>query len=64
MGSLPVLKPREVVALLMVLGFSKVRQRGRINSFVTLMVGLQQWHFMLDVMCHRLCFDKLQKILG
>ena len=28
MGSLPVLKPREVAALLMRLGFEEVRQRG------------------------------------
>lgn len=33
MGSLPVLKPREVVALLMALGFSEVRQRGSHKQF-------------------------------
>ncbi|SJM95198.1 YcfA family protein [Crenothrix polyspora] len=33
MGSLPVLKPREVVALLVVLGFSEIRQRGSHKQF-------------------------------
>ncbi len=28
MGNLPILKPREIVALLEILGFSEVRQRG------------------------------------
>lgn len=33
MGSLPTLKPREVVALLQGLGFSEVRQRGSHKQF-------------------------------
>jgi predicted RNA binding protein YcfA (HicA-like mRNA interferase family) len=33
MGNLPVLKPREVVALLVRLGFSEVRQRGSHKQF-------------------------------
>ncbi len=33
MGNLPILKPREVVALLEVLGFSEVRQRGSHKQF-------------------------------
>ena len=33
MGSVPVLKPREVVALLKGLGFSEVRQRGSHKQF-------------------------------
>ena len=33
MGSVPVLKPREVVALLEGLGFSEVRQRGSHKQF-------------------------------
>ena len=33
MGSVPVLKPREVVALLEVLGFVEVRQRGSHKQF-------------------------------
>lgn len=33
MGRLPVLKPREVVALLEVLGFSELRQRGSHKQF-------------------------------
>ena len=33
MGHLPVLKPREVVALLEVLGFSELRQRGSHKQF-------------------------------
>jgi predicted RNA binding protein YcfA (HicA-like mRNA interferase family) len=33
MGSLPVLKPREVVALLTALGFVEVRQRGSHKQF-------------------------------
>ncbi|WP_394753239.1 type II toxin-antitoxin system HicA family toxin [Crenothrix sp.] len=33
MGGLPVLKPREVVALLEILGFSEVRQRGSHKQF-------------------------------
>lgn len=33
MGHLPVLKPREVVALLEALGFSEIRQRGSHKQF-------------------------------
>ena len=33
MGSLPVLKPRQVVALLEALGFTEVRQRGSHKQF-------------------------------
>ncbi|MFI3223096.1 MAG: type II toxin-antitoxin system HicA family toxin [Methylococcaceae bacterium] len=33
MGHLPVLKPREVIALLEVLGFSEIRQRGSHKQF-------------------------------
>lgn len=33
MGSIPVLKPREVIALLKRLGFSEVRQRGSHKQF-------------------------------
>jgi predicted RNA binding protein YcfA (HicA-like mRNA interferase family) len=33
MGSLPVLKPRQVVALLEAHGFAKVRQRGSHKQF-------------------------------
>ena len=33
MGHLPILKPREVVALLEALGFSEVRQRGSHKQF-------------------------------
>jgi predicted RNA binding protein YcfA (HicA-like mRNA interferase family) len=33
MGNLPILKPREVVALLEILGFSEVRQRGSHKQF-------------------------------
>jgi predicted RNA binding protein YcfA (HicA-like mRNA interferase family) len=33
MGSLPVLKPRQVVALLDALGFAEVRQRGSHKQF-------------------------------
>lgn len=33
MGSVPVLKPREVVALLEILGFTEIRQRGSHKQF-------------------------------
>jgi predicted RNA binding protein YcfA (HicA-like mRNA interferase family) len=33
MGSIPVLKPREVVALLEILGFTEIRQRGSHKQF-------------------------------
>lgn len=33
MGHLPIIKPREVIALLEELGFSEVRQRGSLNQF-------------------------------
>ena len=33
MGSLPVLKPRQVIALLEALGFTEVRQRGSHEQF-------------------------------
>lgn len=33
MGTLPTLKPREVVALLEILGFAEVRQRGSHKQF-------------------------------
>ena len=33
MGSVPILKPGEVVAILVNLGFSEVRQRGSHNQF-------------------------------
>jgi len=33
MGSIPVLKPREVIALLQALGFVEVRQRGSHKQF-------------------------------
>lgn len=33
MGYLPILKPREVIALLEVLGFAEVRQRGSHKQF-------------------------------
>lgn len=33
MGNIPVLKPREVVALLEILGFTEVRQRGSHKQF-------------------------------
>jgi predicted RNA binding protein YcfA (HicA-like mRNA interferase family) len=33
MGSIPVLKPREVVAILSILGFVEVRQRGSHKQF-------------------------------
>lgn len=33
MGNLPILKPREVVTLLEILGFSEVRQRGSHKQF-------------------------------
>ena len=33
MGNLPVLKPREIVALLAALGFSEIRQRGSHKQF-------------------------------
>jgi predicted RNA binding protein YcfA (HicA-like mRNA interferase family) len=33
MGNIPILKPREVVALLEALGFSEVRQRGSHKQF-------------------------------
>ncbi|MCC8988215.1 MAG: type II toxin-antitoxin system HicA family toxin [Candidatus Contendobacter sp.] len=33
MGNLPILKPREVVALLEALGFAEVRQRGSHKQF-------------------------------
>jgi predicted RNA binding protein YcfA (HicA-like mRNA interferase family) len=33
MGNLPVLKPREIVALLEALGFSEIRQRGSHKQF-------------------------------
>ncbi len=33
MGNLPVLKPREVVALLEILGFTEARQRGSHKQF-------------------------------
>ncbi|MGZ8193626.1 MAG: type II toxin-antitoxin system HicA family toxin [Methylobacter sp.] len=64
MGHLPVLKPREVVALLEALGFNELRQRGSHKQFHHPDGRLQQSHFTLDVMCHRFCFGKLPKILG
>ena len=33
MGNIPVLKPREIVALLEVLGFTEIRQRGSHKQF-------------------------------
>ncbi len=33
MGNLPILKPREIVALLAALGFSEIRQRGSHKQF-------------------------------
>lgn len=33
MGSFPILKPREIIALLEILGFSEVRQRGSHKQF-------------------------------
>jgi len=33
MGNLPILKPREIVALLTALGFSEIRQRGSHKQF-------------------------------
>ena len=33
MGNVPVLKPREVVALLEILGFTEIRQRGSHKQF-------------------------------
>ncbi|WP_081917981.1 type II toxin-antitoxin system HicA family toxin [Methylobacter sp. BBA5.1] len=33
MGNVPVLKPREVVALLEILGFTQIRQRGSHKQF-------------------------------
>ena len=33
MGNIPVLKPREVVALLEILGFAEIRQRGSHKQF-------------------------------
>ena len=33
MGNIPVLKPREVVALLEILGFTEIRQRGSHKQF-------------------------------
>ncbi|MCK9638092.1 MAG: type II toxin-antitoxin system HicA family toxin [Methylobacter tundripaludum] len=33
MGNIPVLKPREIVALLEILGFTEIRQRGSHKQF-------------------------------
>src|SRR5687767_11273869 len=46
-GAVPVLKPREVVALLEKLGFVQVRQRGCTGSIATRTVEERQSHFML-----------------
>jgi hypothetical protein len=49
MGYLPILKPREVVALLEALGLANFDNEVHISSFATLMTGVQQCRFMLDV---------------
>jgi hypothetical protein len=64
MGNIPILKPREVVALLEALGLAKFGSGARTNSFATLMGDSQPFHFMLDVMCRQFCFAKSQKILA
>jgi len=44
-GSVPVLKPREVVALLEGLGFIEARQRDRTSSFDMLTAEARPFHF-------------------
>ena len=43
MGHLPILKPREVIALLEALGFLKSDNAAHISSFVVLMVARVGW---------------------
>lgn len=45
MGKYPVLKPKEVVAILEKLGFMEVRQRGSTNNFAIQMGDVQQYRF-------------------
>ncbi len=63
MGHLPILKSREVVALLEALGFTELRQRGSPSSSATLMVDVQQCHFMQGVTYRQSYLNKSQKIL-
>jgi len=45
MGKYPVLKPKDVVAILERLGFIEVRQRGSHKQFRHQMGDAQQYHF-------------------
>lgn len=63
MGHLPILKPREVIALLEALGFSEVRQRGSHKQFRHLDGRCTTVPFSMRVVTYRLfCFGKLQKM--
>jgi hypothetical protein len=65
MGHLPVLKPREIVALLVKRwDLANFGSGVRTNRFATLMVDAQQCRFMQAMIYHRFYFGKLQKILG
>ena len=63
MGNIPVLKPREVVALLEMLGFTEIRQRGSHKLFVILTVDAQQYRSMQEVIFRQFYFVKSLKIL-
>ena len=64
MGTIPVLKPREVVTILESLGFIVVRHAALIANTVTKMVAPQPFHFMLAGTSHRFFSVKSHRILG
>jgi hypothetical protein len=64
-GSLPVLKPREVAALLERLGFVETRQRGgHIANTDTRMAAARRYHFTAVAISPRHCFGRSRATSG
>lgn len=61
-SSIPVLKPRKVVRILKVLGFTEVRQRGSHKRFRHAMDAQPPFPCMVAVTCPPSCFAKLQRM--
>ena len=63
MGKYPILKPKEVVAILEKLGFIEVRQRGSHKQFRHLMADVQQYHFTQAETFRQYFLGRLPKML-
>jgi hypothetical protein len=61
MGSIPVLKPREVITLLQSLGFVEVASAVLTNNSVIPMAGARQYQCMPEGIFRQFCYVRLPR---